>query len=144
MGWTDSHLHEFAKEDDRYGVPDENFLSDRYDETKYRLEQVLKQEKEKLIYTCDFGDNWEHEVVLEKILPLDTNTQLPACVKGKRACPPEDIGSVVGYEMFLEALSDPAHPNHDDMLEWIAGDTHFPFDPGHFDLAEVNKLLRRR
>lgn len=132
MGWTDSHMHEFAKGRDRYGVPDEDFPSDMHDEAKCRLDQVLKGEKEKLVYTYDFGDSWEHDVVLEKILPFETGIQLPVCLKGSRACPPEDIGGVPGYAMFLEAISDPNHPEHDDMLEWV-GD--------HFDPVKVNELL---
>jgi len=138
MGWTNSHLHEFVSGRDRYGIPDEDFPSDLHDEVDYRLDHVLKKEKDKLAYIYDFGDGWEHEVVLEKILPFTTDTVLPVCLKGNRACPPEDVGGVPGYEMFLETVSDPSHPEYEDMLEWIGGD----FDPELFDLAEVNDLLR--
>lgn len=137
MGWTDSHLHEFVKGKDRYGVPDEDFPSDIHDESEFRIDQVLKQEKDKLLYTYDFGDGWDHDVVLEKILPFDTQTKLPTCLKGSRACPPEDVGGAPGYEMLLEALADPDHPEHTDILEWLEE----PFDPEHFDLDEVNDLL---
>jgi hypothetical protein len=71
MGWTNSHMHEFAKGRDRYGVSDEDFPSDVRDEADYRLEQVLKKEKDKMHYVYDFGDGWEQEVVLEKILPFE-------------------------------------------------------------------------
>lgn len=142
MGWTNSHMHEFIQGRDRYVEPDEEFPSDAKDEAQYRLDQLLKREKEKLIYIYDFGDGWEHEVVLEKILPFKTNVALPICVKGCRACPPEDIGGIGGYIMFLEAISDPAHPEHEDMLEWIADDIEDPFNPEAFDLAEVNQLLQ--
>lgn len=137
MGWTDSHLHEFSKEKGRYGVPDEDFPSDIHNESKFRIDQVLKQEKDELLYTYDFGDGWDHEVVLEKILPFDTKTQWPTCLNGGRACPPEDIGGAPGYEMFLEAIADPNHPEHDSLTEWLGE----PFDSEHFDLAEVNDLL---
>lgn len=142
MGWTNSHLHEFIQGRDRYGMPDEEFPSDAKDEAQYRLDQLLKTEKEKLIYIYDFGDSWEHEVVLEKILPFQTDAVLPLCLKGSRACPPEDIGGIGGYTMFLDAISDPAHPEHASMLEWISEDMDGPFDPGHFDLAEVNERLQ--
>ncbi|WP_293008903.1 plasmid pRiA4b ORF-3 family protein [Nitrosomonas sp.] len=142
MGWTNSHLHEFIQGRDRYGEPDEDFPSDAQDETRYRLDQILKQEKGKLIYLYDFGDGWEHEVVLEKILPFETSATLPICLKGRRACPPEDIGGIGGYMMFLDAISDPAHPEHEVMLEWIAEDIEGSFDPETFDLAEVNQLLQ--
>jgi hypothetical protein len=138
MGWTNSHMHEFTKGLDRYGVPDEEFPSDIEDEIDFRLDQILKKEKDTLNYLYDFGDGWEHEVVLEKILPFDPSTVLPVCLEGSRACPPEDVGGIPGYEMFQEAITDPSHPEYEDMLEWIGGD----FDPEHFDLAEVNDLLR--
>lgn len=138
MGWTDSHLHEFVKGKECYGVPDEDFPSDIHDESKFRIGQVLKQEKDKLRYTYDFGDGWDHDIVLEKILPFDTKTKLPACLKGSRACPPEDVGGTPGYEMFLEAIADPDHPEHAEILEWLGE----PFDPEHFDLAEANDLLQ--
>ncbi len=138
MGWTNSHLHEFINGRDHYGVPDDEFPSDVCDEAKYRLDQVLKQEKDKLLYEYDFGDGWVHDVVLEKILPFKSGMDLPVCLKGSRACPPEDIGGIGGYAMFLEAISDPSHPEHEEMLDWIGGG----YDAQHFDLAEVNALLR--
>ncbi len=138
MGWTNSHLHQFVKDRVCYGIPDEDFPSDMLDETDYRLDQLLKKEKDALIYEYDFGDGWMHDVVLEKILPFKTDVKLPVCLKGSRACPPEDVGGVPGYEMFLEAIANPSHPEYEDMLEWIGGG----FDPEDFELAEVNDLLR--
>lgn len=138
MGWANTHLHEFVKDRTRYGMPDKDFPSDVQNEVDYRLDQLIKKEKDKLSYIYDYGDGWEHEIVLEKILPFEHGAVLPLCLKGSRACPPEDVGGVGGYEMFLETISDPSHPEYDDMLEWIDGD----FDPEHFDLAETNDLLR--
>jgi len=138
MGWTNSHFHEFADDRARYGIPDEDILSDVHDEIDYRLDQVLKKEKDKLHYVYDFGDGWEHEVVLEKILPFEAGTVLPVCLEGSRSCPPEDVGGIPGYEMFLETISNPSHPEYEDMLEWIGGD----FDSEYFDLAQINDLLR--
>lgn len=138
MGWTNSHLHEFVCGRDRYGVPDEDFPSDVRDEADYRLRQLLKQEKDRMIYAYDFGDGWDHDVVLEKILPHEPGAVLPVCTEGSRACPPEDVGGIPGFEMFLEAISDPSHPEYEEMLEWVGGD----FDPEHFDLAQTNDLLR--
>jgi hypothetical protein len=138
MGWANSHLHMFMHNRDRYGIPDEDFPSDLHNEVEYRLDQLLKKEKDKLLYAYDFGDGWEHEVVLEKILPFESGVVLPKCLKGSRACPPEDVGGIPGYQMFLESISDPSHPEYGDMVEWIGGD----FDSEHFDLAEVNDLLQ--
>jgi len=138
MGWTNSHLHEFAKDGDRYGIPDEDFPSDVRDEVDFRLDQVVKKEKDKLNYVYDFGDGWEHVILLEKILPFEPDAVLPVCLEGSRACPPEDVGGIPGYEIFLEAISDPSHPEYEEMFEWIGGD----FDPHHFDLSQTNDLLR--
>lgn len=138
MGWTNSHLHEFMLNHERYGALDEDFPPNLRDEVDYRVDQLLKEEKDKLLYVYDFGDGWEHEVVLEKILPFEPGADLPKCLKGSRACPPEDVGGPPGYQMFLEAISDLSHPEHDDMAEWLGGD----FDSEHFDLAEVNDFLQ--
>ena len=137
MGWTDSHLHQFIANRVFYGTPDDDFELEMEDETKYKLSQLLKKEKDSLIYEYDFGDSWEHKVLLEKILPDDGKTILPVCLKGKRACPPEDCGGIWGYEELLVTISDSKHPDHEDILEWLGGD----FDPEEFDLEEINEDL---
>jgi pRiA4b ORF-3-like protein len=103
------------------------------------LAALVRGEKSKLLYEYDFGDSWEHELLVEKILPRDEGKRYPVCLTGKRACPPEDCGGVWGYASFLEALHDPEHPEHEEMLEWIGGE----FDPEAFDLDEVNVELQR-
>jgi hypothetical protein len=95
-------------------------------------------EKDRFTYTYDFGDGWEHEVLVEKILPPEPGAHYPRCLKGKGACPPEDVGGVYGYADFLEAIQDPNHPEHDEYLEWIGGE----FDPDAFDLEGLNEELR--
>jgi hypothetical protein len=137
MGWTDSHLHQFITKQVFYGIPDDDFELEMEDETKYKLSQLLSKEKDTIIYEYDFGDSWEHKILLEKILPFDTKTVLPVCIKGKRACPPEDCGGIWGYEELLETISDPKHPEHEDMLEWLGGE----FDPEEIDLEEINEDL---
>ena len=137
MGWTDSHLHQFIANKVFYGIPDDDFELEMEDESKYKLSQLLTKEKDTLIYEYDFGDSWEHKILLEKILPYDSKTVLPVCIKGKRACPPEDCGGIWGYEELLETISDPKHPDHEDMLEWLGGE----FDPEEFDLEEINEDL---
>ncbi len=137
MGWTDSHLHQFIANKKFYGVPDDDFELEMEDETKYKLAQLLKKEKDSIIYEYDFGDSWEHKILLEKILPDDGKTVLPVCIKGKRACPPEDCGGIWGFEELLETIADTNHPDHEDMLEWVGGE----FDPEEFDLEEINEDL---
>ena len=75
----------------------------------------------------------------EKALPADPTLKLPRCLDGANACPPEDVGGPPGYEDFLAAIRDPAHEEHDAMLEWCGG----AFDPTVFDVESVNETLRR-
>ncbi len=141
MGWYDSHLHQFIVGKTYYGVPslDEFSELELKDERKVRLDQVLSKLKQKMVYEYDFGDGWEHDIVLEKVLPLDSNTRYPVCLEGARACPPEDCGGVGGYENFLEAIRDPDHEEHDEYLGWIGGE----FDPEEFDIVLANRELKR-
>ena len=136
MGWMDCHLHQFIAHEKSYGLLDEEFDFDfeMEDESKYSLSHLLTKEKETLIYEYDFGDCWRHKVLLEKILPYDAKLILPVCIKGKRACPPEDCGGTSGYEELLEIISDQKNPEYEEVLEWIGED----FDPEEFDINEVH------
>jgi hypothetical protein len=124
-----------------YGVPDDEFGGDLgvecEDENKYKVSQLLKKEKDTLKYEYDFGDSWEHKIVLEKIIPYDGSVKVPTCIKGKRACPPEDCGGIWGYQNFLEAIQDPSHLEHEEMLEWVGGE----FDPELLNIEETNSAL---
>ena len=137
MGWTNSHLHQLIANQVFYGIPDDDFELEMEDENQYKLSQLLTKEKESLVYEYDFGDSWEHKISLEKILPSDPKIALPVCLKGKRACPPEDCGGIWGYEELLQTISNPKHPDHKEMLEWLGGE----FDPEEFDLEEINEDL---
>ncbi len=139
MGWTNSHLHQFIHNNEFYGVvdPDFDMGMDIIDESKYTISQLLIKEKDSITYEYDFGDGWEHVITLEKIIPFDSKQALPSCIKAKGACPPEDVGGVWGYSDFLEAMSDPNHPEHENFKEWI-GDT---FDPDFCDVDVINQLL---
>lgn len=138
MGWTDSHLHMFEAEDGQYSNPGWG-LEDVKDEGKARLWKVAPQPKSRLYYEYDFGDSWEHQLLVEKVTVPEPGASYPRCVAGKRACPPEDCGGVWGYANFLEAVRDPEHPEHEETLEWAGGE----FDPEAFDLEEVNRELKR-
>ncbi len=102
-----------------------------------RINSLLKKEKDWLTYEYDFGDGWEHKIVLEKILSYKADETVPRCIEGRRGCPPEDVGGVWGYQAFLEAYNDKNHPEHNEMAEW-AGEY---FNPERFDPAEVNAIL---
>ena len=82
-----------------------------------RLNQIASDVKAHFVYEYDFGDSWEHEIIVEKILPLEKGLHYLCCMDGKRACPPEDVGGVWGYQDFMEAMRDPHHPEHEDMVE---------------------------
>lgn len=139
MGWTDSHLHQFVAGKNVYGPEDPEFGLDRKDENKVFLSRVIKKPKDKMIYEYDFGDGWEHEVVVEAVLPAGSMTeQLPRVTAGRRACPPEDCGGIPGLTRLLVSLADPKHPEYEDSLEWTGG----AFEPEHFDLEETNLMLR--
>ena len=144
MGWTNSHLHSFQIGEIYYEEPEPGFdpdlsLAESKNEKRFKLQQVAFREKMKFFYEYDFGDSWEHEILVEKILPMTEERRQPVCLKGVKACPPEDIGGLWGYYEFLEIIKDPKHPEHEDMVEWIGGH----FDPEEFDLEEVNKQLKK-
>ncbi|GAB4528681.1 MAG: plasmid pRiA4b ORF-3 family protein [Anaerolineales bacterium] len=133
-GWENYHLYTFTVNDAEYGVPDPDW--DVESDARLRLKQF--PEGAKFTYTYDMGDGWEHEIKIEQILPPEEGAQYPRCLKGKRACPPEDCGGVWGYQNLLEALANPKHPEHDMYEEWIGDD----FDPDYFNLDEVNEMLK--
>ena len=139
MGWEGSHLYQFVIGGIAYGDPDMVGEWDAEDARTVALAALVRGEKSKLLYEYDFGDSWEHELLVEKILPLDEGKRYPVCLTGKRACPPEDCGGVWGYASFLEAIHDPEHPEHEEMREWIGS----AFDPEVFNLDEVNVELQR-
>ncbi|MDT7577571.1 MAG: hypothetical protein QOH17_3904, partial [Pseudonocardiales bacterium] len=136
MGWTNSHLHEFEIGGARYGPPDPDWDTDVSDEATVKLFRLLGQ-GDRLRYVYDFGDNWRHTLTVEKILEPEVGVQYPRCVAGRRACPPEDVGGPWGYDDFLEAITDPAHPEHDQRAEWVGA----PFDPARFALEEANEAM---
>jgi hypothetical protein len=140
MGWTNSHLHQFKVGRIYYGEPSIDEFSDLNlkDESKARLNKVLSKPKQKMIYEYDFGDGWEHEILLEKVFQPDPGVRYPRLIGGARACPPEDCGGTGGYANFLEAISDPEHEEHDEYLDWIGGE----FDPEKFDAAEFESELK--
>lgn len=108
------------------------------DETEVRLDEVIRSPRTKFRYDYDFGDGWQHELVVEKILPPDPSARYPVCLDGKLACPVEDSGGTWGYYEKLEIVKNPKHPEHADIVAWMPED----FDPTAFDVDAVNEVLR--
>ena len=138
MGWENYHLYQFTVDSDDFGDADMDYGTGMRDASEVELSEIVRAEKQKFTYEYDFGDSWEHEILIEKILQPESGTQYPVCIAGKRACPPEDCGGIWGYTDLLEIIKDPNHEEYEDMMDWLGGD----FDPQEFDLDSINKVWR--
>jgi hypothetical protein len=138
MGWEDCHLHEFVFGSTRYSDAETAAELETEVADDATLGTLVTKEKTKFLYHYDFGDDWVHEVVVEKIGPPEPGRDYPACVAGKRACPPEDCGGPWGYADFAEAIVDPRHKEHRHWAEWIGA-----FDPEAFSADDVNAQFRQ-
>lgn len=137
MGWDNAHLHQFSNRNIIYSPPDEYNELPYTDYRKIKLNKLLKHINDHIVYEYDFGDGWEHEIVLEEVLNKESPQIYPLCIDGKNACPPEDCGGIGGYQNLLTILSNPAHQEYDEWIEWLGGE----FDPKVFNIEEVNKML---
>jgi hypothetical protein len=116
-------------------LPDPDDDMEIEDERKARLDQLLIKLKDRMIYEYDFGDSWEHEIVLEKILPFASGRgRYPMVIGGRGACPPEDCGGVDGFYRLLDVLKNPNHPEYAELLEWVGQE----YDARQFDSQKVN------
>jgi hypothetical protein len=140
FGWDDSHMHVFETPYGDFGHADRQ-LGHRA-EAPVTLEQVAPEVKDKIRYTYDFGDDWDHEILVEKVFDRDHAAPVhPRCTGGRRATPPEDCGGIWGYAELVEILADPRHPDHEERLEWLGLDDPNQFDPAAFDLEKANRAL---
>ena len=150
FAWTNSHMHAFETETATYEThfddgSDFPGTPKQLDESKYRLSDLLPCAKTKCAYTYDFGDDWEHDIVLEKLLPAPDGKRLTRAevIAGEHACPPDDCGGVPGYCDLVEILLNPKHPEHKERREWLDLPKGEKFNPYFFDPAAANKELRR-
>ena len=139
MGWDGDHLHVFDIKGAQYSDPFQE-IEDSADEDDFTLGGVQESGVKRFRYTYDFGDDWEHEIVIEKTLPAEEGKAYPACVAGKRACPPEDCGGVWGYGELIDILANPNHPEREERLEWVGGE----FDPEDFSVEAADAALAAR
>nr|MBP7908442.1 plasmid pRiA4b ORF-3 family protein [Pseudomonadales bacterium] len=140
MGWQETHLHEFIIGKLRYGTPDPEFDAPGsvISEKGVALAKALGSGR-RFRYTYDFGDDWGHTLTVEE---RGAGSEIPPqarCLAGENACPPEDVGGPPGYAHFLEAIADPSHEAHRDMLDWCGGG----FDARKFEVGSVNRKLKR-
>ncbi len=127
FGWQDYHMHSFATGHDEFGVPDPElgFIDERH----VSLGQLIGGIGDRLRYTYDFGDDWQHEILVEELLDPDPETHYPVLVAAKGACPPEDCGGPWGYAELKQILTNPSHEQHQEMLDWLGLDNASDFDP---------------
>jgi hypothetical protein len=137
FGWGNSHVHSFSTDTATYGPVSLADHIELTDERKVVLRDLFRRPGATLYYEYDPGDGWVHHIVFERVVPLEFERPYPWVVGGRRACPPDDVGGVWGYEHFLDAISDKRHPEHREMHKWYGG----AFDPSRFDLAAVNRAL---
>jgi hypothetical protein len=139
MGWENDHMHAFSDGSAEYGLADPEL--EHRDERKATLQDLAKRKRSRALYTYDFGDNWEHDIVVEAVLTAEPEVRYPVCVAGSGACPPEDCGGISGYELLREALADPTDDEHEQMMEWLGLEDPADFDPTAFDVDKVNHAL---
>jgi hypothetical protein len=139
FGWQNYHLFAFDTAVGRYGIPGPD-SDDRNAATK-KLSAVADWPGDKLRYEYDFGDGWEHDIVVEAVAPAEPGTRYSRCTGGKRAGPPEDCGGIPGYASLIKIMASPRHEEHQERLDWLGLTSAAEFDPEHFDVAEVNARL---
>jgi hypothetical protein len=135
MGWEDCHLYEFRISGNIYGVRDLDDERTIIDVKRTRLHDVIQHVGTEFEYVYDLGDYWQHDLLLEDIVQV-ADAPCPRCLAGERNCPPEDVGGSDGYEDYLEAMADPEHEEHENMLQWRG-----PFDPEAFSIEKINRQL---
>src|SRR5258708_67291 len=139
MGWENYHLYEFRIGGRIYGDPDLDDEREIIDAKKTRIRNVLAGVGAEFEYEYDFGDDWQHDLLLEAVMQSGPDTMCPRCLSGERSCPPEDVGGSGGYADYLEALASPHHEEHQNMMEWRR-----PFNPEAFSVDGVNRELEKK
>ena len=138
MGWMGGHLHIFDVDGVTYGTPDPDWGDDDLNEDGYSLGDVLPEVGTKMQFDYDFGDGWQHKVVVEDISPVMVDALYPRCLTGRRSCPPDDCGGPRGYADILAVIADPGNPEHADMRDFVP----LNYDPEYFDVAETDVDMR--
>ena len=139
MGWMNGHLHHFMVGNEFYNPPSEwDDFGINY--TGMKIKDFLFIKGEKINYEYDFGDSWIHELKLEKIKEKEQEIKYPRCIKGKRACPPEDCGGIWGYMELESIMKDKKHEQYEEMEEWLGGE----LDTEKFELERINEKFKKK
>lgn len=151
FGWENDHMFQFSPQGYRSYPMIKEFFNDGlddfmergrgqvFDAMESKLIDFFLSEKQKYVYIYDFGDDWKHEITLEKILP--EHLLYPQVIGGKGQCPPEDCGGPWAYEGLKDILADSKHPDHNSMREWLGLDKGESWDTKEFDLSEKQELM---
>ncbi|SIR39907.1 pRiA4b ORF-3-like protein [Rhizobium sp. RU35A] len=119
LGWTNSHLYEFCIKNIGFGMPNPTWGDGPLDVRKATLLSAVEDTGAKSFrYLYDFGEGWEHSVKIERIAPALPGLDPLSLIDATGACPPEDIDGPWGYQEFIEALADPGHERHEELVEW--------------------------
>jgi hypothetical protein len=140
MRWQGAHMFEFVVGDQVYGepYPDDSAWDRKVLQAKsIRLKTLVERGVDRFLYVYDFGDNWRHHIILDSVRQGEDHTDYPAFVGGARRAPPDDVGGISGFEAFLEAVIDPRHEDHDQMLKWSDGS----FDPEDIDERDIRMII---
>jgi len=137
MGWTDSHLHSFTIHGERYGMQLDDYPDCEIREREVTVIAAVGDEV-RFSYEYDFGDGWDHEIVVEDRVRMPDGIKFAVCLDSERACPPEDCGGPGGYEHLLEVIADPEHDDFFELMGWLDGYFH----PADFSLAAANAALQ--
>lgn len=150
MPWLGYHMYQFidgAKHSGTlYSIPyddDNDFDREVNDARKVSVRDIAPTKGNKFLYEYDFGDDWFHEIRVEKILSPQPGVRYPVCLEGARATPPEDCGGPWGYEELLGKISDPKHKEYKELKQWAESLIGHAFDSERFDLDAINHSLSK-
>ncbi|HAJ78218.1 MAG TPA: hypothetical protein DCO75_00475 [Fibrobacteres bacterium] len=138
MGWENCHLYGFYINGVEYIPAGDDCEQDAEDTKGVKLNKLKLEKNTKIRYTYDFGDSWEHTIKIVKIYKPEEELLTPVCIDGARNCPPEDCGSVPGYEDILKAIKKPTSKAAKELIEWLG----YEYNPEEFDIDKINKTLQ--
>jgi Plasmid pRiA4b ORF-3-like protein len=138
VGWLDYHLWEFVVDERKYGFPDPDRPHVKNGATT-QLAAILTPGITEFDYVYDFGDNWEHRIIVEETANAEASERYPRFLGGERRCPPEDCGGPPGYFDFIENIARKQSKKAKEALDWYGG----PYDLDDIGVEQINITLGR-